>query len=347
MQENFKPEFEKETEKSATDAHLKGLNPQLWNELSDLSPEQQDKHWFDLTQKHLNDYRDGKSSGEGFKSEELEFLFLNRLGLKSVPTLNSEMPQRGFYFDPEGQPKQRMEKFGNFGNFIRTIHGEAEKYIGKTSKPFQILVGGIGISGKATLRNVLARELSEKNPEQKKISWDRDYQKLFPIPSEWQGDINIIEDVHGLDDKRDEGGKFERFDGTEGLPEGYDVVIYVLPTAKTFKQNLLRRGTGWLQVGKLDLTAPGEKQYSENREQKVKQTADELERFLPEAKKWFREQLEVLRELKNKGVKIAVVEPSEILKTLYKFEKFEEKPELLDKSFSEALTILFEEKDKI
>ncbi len=96
---------------------------------------------------------------------------------------------------------------------------------------------------------------------------------------------------------------------------------------------------GWLKIGKLDLTAP-EKQYPEEQKERIKQTAEELERFLPEARKWFREQLRVLRELKNRGVKIAVVEPSEILKKLY---NFEEKPELLDKSFSEALEMLLKE----
>jgi hypothetical protein len=93
----------------------------------------------------------------------------------------------------------------------------------------------------------------------------------------------------------------------------------------------------------LDLTAP-EKQYQGEQKEKIKQTADELERFLPEARKWFREQLRVLRELKNRGIKIAVVEPSEILKKLY---NLEEKPELLDKSFSEALKILLEKQETI
>jgi len=337
MQENFKPKFEKEPEKTETDIHLEHLNPQLWQELSALSNEQQDECWFNLTQKHLKDYKEGKSTEEKFKSEELEFLFLNHLGAKSIPALNLEATQRGFYFNPEKKPKQRIEKFGNLGNFITIVQSEAEKHIKKTSRPFQILVGGIGISGKATLRNVLVKELSEKFPEKKVISWDRDYQKIFPIPAEWQGDINIIEDVHGLDEERDEDKKLKRFDGTDGLPAGYDMVVYVLPTAKTYKQSLIRRGMGWLRIGKLDLTAPEEKQYANNQEQKIKQTADELERSLSEAQKWFKEQLRVLRELKNRGIKIAVVEPSEIFKQLY---NLEEKPELADKSFAEALRML-------
>lgn len=340
MQENFEQKTEKGPEKLATDMHLENLNPRLWKDLSGLSSEQQDERWFSLTQKHLKDYKEGKLTEEGFKLEELEFIFLNYLGAKNNPLLSPEMPQRGFYLNPEKQPGRRMEKFGNFGNFIMTVQNEAEKHTKEASGPFQILVGGIGISGKATLRNVLSRELSEKLPQQRVISWDRDYQKLFPIPAKWQGNINIIEDVHGLDEERDENGKLKRFDGTEGLPEGYNMVVYILPTASTFRQSLIRRGIGWLRVGKIDLTAPEEKQYLDDQEQKIKQTADELERFLPEARKWFKEQLKVLRELKNRGIKIAVVEPSEIFRKLY---NFEEKSGLTDKSFLEALKILSKE----
>jgi len=342
MLENFesKIKLEKSLEKSGTDTHLEHLNPQLWQELSNLSVEQQDDRWFNLTQKHLKDYKEGKSAEEKFKAEELEFIFLNRLGDKNMFSLNPETVQRGFYFDPKKERGQRMEKLDKLGSFVTTVQNQVEKHNKETQRPFQVLVGGIGISGKATIRNVLAKELAEKIPKQKIISWDRDYQKLFPIPLEWQGNIHIIEDVHGLNEERDESGKFKRFDGVDGLTNGYDMVVYVLPTARTYRQSLIRRGMGWLRVGKLDLTAPDEKQYAESQEQKIKQTADALEKFLPEAQKWFKEQLRVLRELKNKGTKILVVEPSEILKQLY---NLEEKPELANKSFAEALKILSEE----
>ena len=339
MQENFEPKIERFSEKTATDLHLKHLNPQLWWELSGLSSEQRDKYWFKLTQRHLRDYKEGKLAEEKFRLEELEFVFLNHLEAKSTPALKPEVAQRGFFLNFEKGVRQRMEKFGNVGNFITTIRNQAEKYVERTSKPFQVLIGGIGISGKGTVRNVLVKELSKKLPEQRIISWDRDYQKIFPIPAEWQGDINIVEDVHGLDEKRDENKKLIRFDGVDGLPDGYALVVYVLPTARIYRQSLISRGVGWLRIGKLDLTAPDEKQYAKSQEQKVQQTADELERFLPEAQRWFREQLRVLRELKNRKVKIAVIEPSEILKQLY---SLEEKPELANKSFAEALKILSE-----
>lgn len=326
MQENFESKIEKKSEKTATDTHLEFLNPQLWRELSDLSEEEQDKRWFELTQKHLKSYEQGDTEKEEFKSEELEFIFLNRLGIKNMPTLKPESVQRGFFFNPENQPKQKMEKFGNFGNFIATVQSEAEKHIKEKSDSFQVLIGGIGISGKGATRDVLTKELIEKLPEQKIISINRDYQKLSPIPTEWQGDINLIEDIHALDEEQ-----------KNNLIDHYNMIVYVLPTAKIYKQNLINRGIGWLRMGKLDLTAPNEKQYTGDQKQKIKQTADELEKILPEAQIWFKEQLRVLKEFKNKGMKIAVIEPSEILKQLY---GLEENPELTDKSFAEALEMI-------
>lgn len=328
-EEEFKKEAEETGKKTATEVYLKSLNPELWNKISSLARDQRDERWFNLTQSHLRDYQTGKIETEKFELEELEFLYLNQWNAKEIPTLDSEMRQRGFCFTPE----EGRKKFHRFGDFIESLRREAEQNLEKTSQPFWILVGGIGISGKATLRNILTRELAEKCPQYKVISWDRDYQKIFPVPAEWQGNINIIEDVHGLDEARDENGKLKRFDGSEGLPEGYDMVVYVLPSAATFRQALTKRGIGWLQAGKLDLTAP-EKRYPDDQKERIKQTAEELERFLPVAKEWFREQLRVLRELRKRGVMIAVVDPIEIFKKLY---GFEEKPELSNQSFLTAL----------
>jgi hypothetical protein len=332
-------EIEIEKEKSSTEEHLESLNPQLWEELSNLPTEQQDERWFSLTQKHLKDYEAGDVESSEFKLEELELLFLNQLGVETMSTLNLEAGQRGFYFDPVKEPGQRMEKLKNVENFLRIVQNEIDKHSKENSSPFQILISGIGISGKATIRNVLTREFSRKEFGKRIISWDRDYQKLFPIPDEWQGDINVVEDVHALDDERDKNGKLKRFDGSDGSPVGYGMVVYVLPTAKTYRQSLIRRGIGWLNIGKLDLTAPNEKEYMQSKEEKIHQTADELERTLEEGGKWFREHLRILRELKNRGIKIMVVEPAEILKQLY---NIKDRPELADKSFEEALKILSE-----
>lgn len=326
MSENFEPKLEKRSRETATEFYLKGLNPELWEKVSSLSTEERDQYWFDLTQKHLKDHNAGKFETEEFKLEELEFLYLNHLTAREISALDSEMPQRGFSFTPE----QGMKRFDKFGNFIESIKKEAEESIEKTSKPFQILVSGIGISGKATLRNVLTKELAEKLPQKKIISWDRDYQKIFPPP--WQADVSVIEDVHGLDKG------LERFDGKEGLPGGYDLVVYCLSPKKTYRQTLFERGKAWIEAGKIDLTAP-EKEAPVQLKERVKETATELERTLRVGKDWFKEHFAVLRGLKKRGAKIAVVDPTRIFKELY---HFEEQPELLDKSFLGALERHFE-----
>lgn len=308
-------------EEKATEAYLKSLNPKLWERVCLLPKEQRDQYWLNLTQKHLRDYKAGDVGSDEFQSEELKFLYLNHLAAKETPSLNYEIPQRGFSLNLE----QKVGKFDNFGNFVETIKKEAGNYTEKTSKPFWILVSGVGISGKATLRNILTKELSEKLPQNKIISLDRDYQKIFPPVQ--KGDINIIEDVHGLDKG------LERFDGESGLPDGYDLVVYCFCPEQTYRQSLLKRGKSWIDVGKIDLTSP-EKQASAQLEERIKETANELERTLNVSKDWLREHFGVLRELKNRGVKIAVVDPTQIFKELY---QFKEQLELSDKSFLEVL----------
>lgn len=325
MSENLEIQSKKESKETVTESYLKGLDPELWGKLSSLSSEQRDQRWFDLTQSHLRDYRAGKLETEKFKLEELEFLYLNQWNAKEIPALAPEMLQRGFSFTPE----RGREKFQRFEDFIESVKRETKQHLEETSRSFWILVGGIGISGKATLRSILTKELTEKLFQKRIISWDRDYQKIFP--PKWQGDINIIEDVHGLDEG------LKRFDGTEGVSGGYDMVLYSLPPAATYRQTLTRRGVGWLEAGKMDLTAP-DKEYPPDFEERIKQTATKLEETLQVGSDWFKEQRKVLKELKKRGVKIVVVDPTEIFKKLY---NFEEKPGLPDKSFLTALEETF------
>ncbi|MBU4224111.1 hypothetical protein KJ934_02725 [Patescibacteria group bacterium] len=313
--------------KSATENFLRNINPEIWENLNNFSIEEQDKRWFELTQKHLSDYEKGDFKAEDFEREELELLVLNYLGAKNLSSVNPESRQRGFFSSPE-KYFQKLEKFGNF------VDGVKEKFVNKSKQspePFNILVSGIGISGKATLRTVLTKELSEKCSEQSIISWDRDYQKIFP--PKWQGNANIIEDVHGLDNERDADGKLKRFDGSEGLPDGYDLVIYSLSPAVTYRQSLVKRGLSWLKIGKMDLTAPG-KEYKEDAKEKIRETADELERTFGIGKSWFKEHLRILRELQKRGIEIAVVDPTQIFKELY---GFEERPESAGQDFYSAL----------
>lgn len=306
----FPPKIEQpETKETVTETYLKSLNPKLWEELSGLSEDEQFDRWIELTQKHLEAFKSGETATIEFKQEELVLLFLNYLYAAGLPRLDVKLPQRGFVVSPE-QPK---EKIYQLGNLVNLVEAEAENQTEK-NKPFRVLITGIGTSGKATIRSVLAGELSLKCPDKKIISWDRDYQKNFPPP--WAGDIELIEDVHGLD--VDENGKPTRFDGAEGAPGGFDLVIYVLPSAATYKQNLIERGKGWLKAGIIDLTAPEES--SALKQEMVERTAEKLQGSYEDAGPWLGEQLKTLKALKVKGVEIVVIDPTEILKKLYGME---------------------------
>ncbi len=303
----FPPKIERpETEETATEIYLKSQNPKLWEELVGLPEDEQFNRWLALTQRHLRAFREGEAETEEFTQDELALLFLNHLQAASLPRLNADLPQRGFLISAE-QPKEKIYRLGNFVNLIKA---EAENQSEK-EKQFCVLITGIGTSGKATVRSVLTGELSQKCPDKKIISWDRDYQKKFP-PT-WAGDIELVEDVHGLD--LDEDGELARFDGAEGTKNGFDLVVYVLPPAATFKRNLAERGKGWLKAGIIDLTAPEEP--AAPKQEMIERTAEKLQGAYDNAGLWLREQLKSLKILKERGVEIAVIDPTEILRKLY------------------------------
>jgi hypothetical protein len=323
-----KNKIEKTPEKTKSAANLESIDPEIWDELSHLSVKEQDALWFPLTQKHLREYKEGKNDTDEFRQDELKLIFLHQIGAETRPQLDPAMKQRGFSFDDA----ERLKKFEQFGDFMKKIKGEIEKQRERSNEPVYIMVSGIGISGKATLRNVLTRELIHDLPSLRVVAIDRDYEKIFPpqIPA----DVYLVEDVHGLDAEKDEHGKYGRLDGIEGAPDGFGMVVYALSPAATYKKSLVQRGASWIRMGKIDLTA-----ITHDKEQKegniVKKTADELKRTLGVGRDWFREQLKVLRDLKNRGTSIMVVDPTELFKTLY---GFEDDPNLVNKDFETALT---------
>lgn len=303
MTEQIKPTLEKE-ERTESERYLENLNSSAWQRLSALAPDEQFEYWLNLTQEHLNGFKRGELQTEKFKEQELELLLLNALAAGDLKTLNPKMEQRGFYLSPESA-KQKVEKLSDSTSFICSAVKE------KTGGPFRVMVTGIGTSGKATMRTVLARELSHSLPNKKIISWDRDYQKLFPSP--WPGDVEIIEDVHGLD--TDKEGRLVRFDGQDGLPDGFDLVVYTLAPEKTYRQSLISRGKGWLRAGILDLT--DQEVYQKEQTKRVTQTARKLEDSFKIAGPWIKDQLRSLKTLKGKGTKILVIDPTSLLKELY------------------------------
>jgi hypothetical protein len=318
---------ENKTTKTKSADNLESVNPKLWNELSMLSDKDQDELWFSLTQKHLRMYKDGLIDTDEFQQDELRLIFLNQLGAETRLQIAPTMKQRGFSFDNT----ERLRKFERFGDFVTKLKDEIGKMKEGSDEPVYILISGIGISGKATVRGVLTKELAYVLPSLRIVAIDRDYEKIFP--PQVLADVYLVEDVHGLDADKDEHGKYKRFDGIEGAPEGFDVVVYALSPKATYKKSLVQRGASWIRMGKIDLTAiaHNKEQGSDNM---IKATASELERTLDVGREWFKEQLKVLRDLKNKGTSIMVIDPTELFKTLYGFEN---DPNLANMDFETAL----------
>lgn len=306
-------DLEQESVKTASQINIENQNPKIWRKLVELSTEDQDKEWFRLSQKHLKEYKDGEVDTQEFKDDEDALIFLNHIGAEARMSLDPLMKQRGFSFDN----KERFKKFERFGLFVEKIQQEIKRVREKSENPVYIMISGIGISGKATLRSVLTGELTRALPSLRIVSIDRDYEKIFPpqIPA----DVYLVEDVHGLDLEKDSGDRYKRFDGDEGVPGGFDIVVYSLSSAATYRRSLIQRGVGWIRMGKIDLTAiTHDKDFSGG--DVVKKTAAELTRTQEVGSQWFKEQLGVLRSLKNKDIPIMVVDPTEIFKVLYGFE---------------------------
>lgn len=93
----------------------------------------------------------------------------------------------------------------------------------------KILITGIGITGKSTLRRTLKRKFPWV------IDIDGDYQKMPEVFNDNQS--YIIEDVHALTDEA-------------CLPlDNYNLIIYLLPDLFTHVLFWMRRVWRWFQVG--------------------------------------------------------------------------------------------------
>lgn len=107
---------------------------------------------------------------------------------------------------------------------------------------FNILITGLPISGKATARRALTKGLHEHGCEA--LGLDRDYIKQ-PMKYLLGEGINIIEDMHGIDQ---ESSHINDLDN-------YDMVIYTIPNELEHIRMIHDRGEIWREsVEKVDLT---------------------------------------------------------------------------------------------
>lgn len=96
----------------------------------------------------------------------------------------------------------------------------------------KILITGVGITGKSTLRRTLKDLLSRIITAE---DFDGDYQEM---PDFKEGIVYVIEDVHGLTEE-------------SCLPlNNYDLIIYLLPTPFSHLVFWLKRMLVWFREGK-------------------------------------------------------------------------------------------------
>jgi hypothetical protein len=136
------------------------------------------------------------------------------------------------------------ENIHAWGNLLETVQQAAE---GKDQ--FNILVTGLSIAGKATLRRLVTNVFLQDNP-QKVASIDRDYMR-YPKDLMLQQGVNVIEDMHGLDQK-------PPYDQDIAM---YDLVLYVQPSEVSHIKMIASRGKVWQEAThrKADLTDPDSK----------------------------------------------------------------------------------------
>lgn len=300
----------------ATENYLKNQDPEAWKEIVGLSEREQNNLWFQLTQQHLGKYEQAAKLApqavvdlqqtKEFRKEEQQLRVLNYFGAKFLPELDPNLSQVGWI----SLPGKGFVKLSSLGGLIK---GVLEVKQSVKNKPFAVMVTGVGIVGKATTRTLLSKAVMLSLPGEVVDNLDRDYQKM--PPQAWPSDINtrIVEDVHGLD--KNEQGVLERFDGVDGLPRGFDFVVYVFRNPKTYKQTLLNRGVAWARSGKIDLTAP-DKKTPGTMDEALEEIARGLEQIDKASHDWHIEYLKTLKELGKRGVMTALVDPTLILKTL-------------------------------
>lgn len=235
------------------------------------------------------------SQRKDFESEELELVIFNHLFSKKIKPQDKNVKLDTL----------NIKETLTLDDLIINIQADVERHIKDSDKPFNILICGVGISGKSTIRSLIAKELNERIPDRIIIQIDEDYQEIPSIIEENKINVRITENVHGLDSELIDDAK------------NYNLIIEVAPSSEEdYLRNLIERGLGWLKTGNLDLTAP-DRQFSEDPQERIAQTARVLNEQYNQAKEWYEEQLSTLLKLKNQGVKTINIFSSEITNAIY------------------------------
>jgi hypothetical protein len=223
-----------------------------------------------------------------FNLEKLRSLFIDH-----IPPSKQIGEQHATYGDD-------TESLKTWGEFI----GYIERAIGQ-NRQFNILVTGLPISGKATLRRAIANGLQVKHPNQVS-SIDRDYIKL-PQNFMLQQGINVVEDMHGLDP-----GSLNYKD-----LEMYNMVLYLQPAEGQHLKMITERVKVWQESPsrKVDLTdsksSPDDNQLVRFIKSTEKQARaySSRDRFMPD-------DIAVLENL-HRRIPVIEVNPAEVIDFTY------------------------------
>ena len=213
------------------------------------------------------------------------------------------------------QPISHNEPIGPqeavYGDYQETLKtwGDLTSYIGwalSQNEQFNILVTGLSISGKATMRRAITKELQKDHPG-KVTSIDRDYIKM-PYQFVLDKGINIVEDMHGLDP-----GSLNCDD-----LDSYNMLIYLKPNEPQHIRMINERGKIWMQAEgrKADLT-DGNGTASDDQLAKFFQSVKSQTRVRLARDRILHEDAPVLDQLRRR-IPVVTVDPAVVINLSYR-----------------------------
>ncbi len=236
-----------------------------------------------------------------------------------------------------GEAYQKMQKiFGglkeNYGSFqaafekfdpevVKEFVQPIKEVIESKEPPIQILVTGLGVSGKSTVAGTLAQELSRQFSPKKweVLGVNRDYYDQRDLPP---ADVCVVENVNafsGIPDALE--ARIEKLD-TEAAEKSereairkfldeelgsFDLIIYTSPSPEDYTRYWEERVKAWREKGLLTKEGP--------------RSEAEAKRALENREKWLTEDEKNLRKLEEEGKKVIRVDPDLILKEFFRVVK--------------------------
>jgi hypothetical protein len=249
--------------------------------------------------KHLNswDKKQNKLREEAdllaFKTEEEELLAIEKVRTLAINDISSDE----FIGKQQVESSSGIERVSSWGELIQFV----ESVIQKNGGQINILVAGLPISGKATVRRLFAKSLGTLHGPNEVSNIDRDYIKM---PKDNLKAINVIEDMHGLESNYGD--------------INYDLVVYIKPTQVGHLDSIRSRGQHWVadSSAKVDLT-DGVGSAGAAKLERMSQAAGSMAKAQNSREIVFAEDAPVLDELKESGASVITLDPAVLLEKAY------------------------------